>query len=146
MPNYMMTPFIEFAERMMLQRILPKGLFQRAVTAKTTNSLGGGIFKKDESGRYQPGAGTEYEEAFDRAVENLKTNHDPEEVQAILKTIERERKEVLEILDKEGGDLEEVAARVRRRTMQIREMIHAEYRQGKTSEDIIEGEIVNDKP
>mmetsp|Transcript_105421 Transcript_105421/g.157820 ORF Transcript_105421/g.157820 Transcript_105421/m.157820 type:complete len:456 (-) Transcript_105421:276-1643(-) len=145
MPNYMMTPFVEFAERLMLQRILPKSLFQRAVTAKTTNSLGGGIFKKDESGRYQPSAGTEYEEAFDRAVENLKSNHSPEEVQAILKTIERERKEVLDIMDKEGGDLEEVAARVRRRTMHIRETIHAEYRQRKTDDEVIEGEIVSDK-
>ena len=155
MPNYMVAPFIEYAERMMLERILPKSLFQRSVTAKTTNSFGGGIFKKDElTGQYHPSnAGTEYEEAFDRAIDNLKQNHSPDEVKAILQTIERERKEVLEIMDKEGGDMEEVAARVRRRTMQIRELIHAEYRQGKTvdkdvgggGDGIIEGEIVNKK-
>lgn len=152
MPNYIMTPFIEFAERFMLQRILPKGLFQKAVTAKTTNTIGGGIFQKDQGGRFQPGSMTAWEEAFDRAVEQLKKNHSKEEVEAILNTIQRERKEVLEILDTEGGDLDEVAERVRRRTMQIRELIHEEYRQGKApqfdgdeehDDSIVEAEVID---
>lgn len=150
MPNYIMTPFIEFAERFMLQRILPKGLFQKAVTAKTTNTLGGGIFQKDRTGEFQPGSMTAWEETFDRAVEQLKKNHSKEEVEAILNTIQRERREVLDILDKEGGDLTEVAQRVRNRTMQIRQMIHEEYRQGKSPDDeseesILEAEIIGDK-
>jgi hypothetical protein len=148
MPNYMMTPFIDFAERFMLQRILPKGLFQRAVLAKTTNNLGGGIFEKDKEGRYQPGKHAAWEEAFDRAVDQLKQNHSAEEVEAILNTIQRERREVMEIMDKEGGDLDEVAERVRNRTLQIREMIHEEYRKemGQPSRDedetVIEAEVV----
>jgi hypothetical protein len=140
MPNYVMAPFLDFAERFMLQRILPKSLFQRAVTAKTTGQLGGGIFQKDAEGRYRPsGPGTStnlsYEEAFDRAVDQLKRNHTPEEVDAILNTIQRERREVMEIMDKEGGDLDEVAQRVRARTLQIREMIHEEYRNAQASGD-----------
>lgn len=149
MPNYMMTPFIEFAERFMLQRILPKGLFQKAVTAKTTNSLGGGIFQKDKEGQLQPGTTTAWEEAFDRAVEQLRKNHSKEEVDAILDTIQQERNEVLDILDKEGGDLEDVAKRVRRRTMEIRELIHEEYRQGNAPDldgrdesTVLEAEII----
>lgn len=134
MPNYIMSPFIDFAERFMLQRLLPKNLFQKAVTAKTTNSLGGGIFEKDSKGNYQPGGHAAWEEAFDRALDQLKTNHSPEEVEAILDTIQRERREVLDILDKEGGDLDEVVEKVRSRTMQIREMIHEEYRQNKLEE------------
>jgi hypothetical protein len=151
MPNYIMTQFIEFAERFMLQRILPKSLFQKAVTAKTTNSLGGGIFQKDQQGTFQPGTSTAWEEAFDRAVEQLKKNHTKEEVDAILDTIQQERNEVLDILDKEGGDLDDVAKRVRRRTMEIRELIHAEYRKGNApnldSRDgtISEAEIVTPK-
>jgi hypothetical protein len=151
MPNYMMTPFVEFAERFMLQRILPKGLFQKAVTAKTTNSLGGGVFQKNQEGSFQPGSTTAWEESFDRAVEQLRKNHTKEEVDAILNTIQEERKEVLDILDKEGGDLDEVAQRVRKRTMEIRELIHEEYRQGQSSESrdsdssISEAEIVREK-
>lgn len=149
MPNYIMTPFIDFAERFMLQKILPKALFQRSVSAKTTNTLGGGVFQKDREGRYQPGNHAAWEEAFDRAVDQLKENHSPEEVEAILNTVQRERKEVMEIMDKEGGDLDEVAERVRSRTLQIREMIHDEYRkemgskgQHGSDDSIIEAEIV----
>jgi len=135
MPNYMITPFIEYAERFMLQRILSKSLFQKAVTAKTTNSLGGGIAQGNQPNASQHGTTTAWEEAFDRAVEQLKKNHTKEEVDAILNTIQEERNEVLDILDKEGGDLEEVAVRVRRKTMEIREMIHEEYRQGQAVDD-----------
>lgn len=148
MPNYIITPFIDFAERFMLQKILPKGLFQRAVTAKTTNNLGGGIFEKDKEGRYKPGNHAAWEEAFDRAVDQLKENHSPEEVEAILNTVQRERREVMELMDKEGGDLDEVAERVRNRTLQIREMIHEEYRKemGQEPRDadntVIEAEFV----
>jgi hypothetical protein len=149
MPNYMMTPFIEFAERFMLQRILPKGLFQKAVTAKTTNNLGGGIFQKDQEGQFQPGGSNAWEESFDRAVEQLKKNHSKEEVDAIMNTIQRERNEVLDILDKEGGDLDEVAERVRNRTMQIRELIHEEYRQGRgqevDSDGMMEADVLGEK-
>jgi len=147
MPNYVMTPFIDYAERLMLQKILPKNLFQKAVTAKTTGQLGGGIFQKDDEGNMQPSANSlTYEEAFDRAVDQLKDNHTEEEVNAILNTVQRERKEVLEILDKEGGDLDEVAERVRARTLQVREMIHEEYRKESSNNadpTIVDADVVN---
>jgi hypothetical protein len=143
MPNYALNPFIDFAERFMLSNILSKSLFQKAVTAKTTGQLGGGIFQKDSKGKYQPaGPGTgnmTYEEAFDRAVDQLKKNHSEEEVEAIINTIQRERREVMEIMDTEGGDLDEVAERVRNRTYQIRDMIHEEYR-----EELLSDEKKND--
>mmetsp|Transcript_30428 Transcript_30428/g.63803 ORF Transcript_30428/g.63803 Transcript_30428/m.63803 type:complete len:402 (-) Transcript_30428:3008-4213(-) len=146
MPNYIMAPFIDYAERFMLQKILPKNLFQKAVTAKTTGQLGGGIFQKDAQGNMQPsGSSLAYEEAFDRAVDQLRENHTEEEVNAILNTVQRERKEVLEIMDKEGGELDEVAERVRSRTLQIREMIHEEYRRENANKDdpsVIDAEVV----
>jgi len=146
MPNYVMAPFIDYAERFMLQKILPKNLFQKAVTAKTTGQLGGGIFQKDEQGNMQPsGNSLSYEEAFDRAVDQLKENHTTDEVNAILNTVQRERKEVLEIMDKEGGDLDEVAERVRARTLEVREMIHQEYRKDASNDadpSVIDAELV----
>lgn len=131
MPNFLIAPFIDYAERFMLQRIMPKNLFKKVVTAKTTGQLGGGIFQKNTDGNMEPiGHRLSYEEAFDRAVDQLKENHTPEEVEAILNTVQRERKEVLEVMDKEGGDMDEVVNRVRERTLQIREMVHEEYREG----------------
>ena len=141
MPNYMMTPFIEFAERFMLQRVLPKGLFQKAVTAKTTNTLGGGIFKKGKDGEFQPGNDASWEESFDRAMEELKKNHTKEELDAIVATIQRERREALDIMDKEGGDLNEVLQKVRQRTLEIRELIHEEYRKGNKPE-VVGDEVI----
>jgi len=146
MPNFLMAPFIDYAERFMLQRILPKNLFQKAVTAKTTGQLGGGIFQKDEKGNMQPsGNSLTYEEAFDRAVDQLKENHTPEEVEAILNTVQRERKEVLEIMDKDGGELDDVVKRVRERTLQVREMIHEEYRNEMSNNDdpsVVDAEVI----
>lgn len=131
MPNFLISPFIDYAERFMLQKILPKDLFKKVVTAKTTGQLGGGIFRKHGDGSMTPaGQSMSYEEAFDRAIDQLKQNHSPEEVEAILNTVQRERKEVLEIMDKEGGDLDDVVNRVRERTLQIKAMIHEEYREG----------------
>jgi hypothetical protein len=43
--------------------------------------------------------------------------------------------EVMEIIDTEGGDLDEIAQRVRERTIQMREMIHQEYRISVTEEN-----------
>ena len=128
MPNYVMTPFIEFAERFMLQKVLPKNLFQQAVTAKTTNQLGGGILQTEADGRYSLGSTVSVQEAFDRAVEQLEKNHTKEEVDAIMGTIRRERKEAMEILEKEGGDLSEILERVRRRTLDVKEQIIEDYR------------------
>jgi len=148
MPNYVMAPFIDYAERFMLQRILPKNLFEKAVTAKTTGQLGGGIFQKDAQGNMQPsGSSLTYEEAFDRAIDQLKESHTPAEVEAILNTVTRERKEVLSIMNKEGGDLDDVVNRVRTRTLQVREMIHEEYRKeisNTNNEDpsVVDAEVV----
>ena len=135
MSNYAMTPFIEFAERFMLQKVLPKNLFQQAVTAKTTNQFGGGILQTQEDGRYSPGTTVSVEEAFDRAVEQLQKNHTKEEVDAILGTIRRERKEAMKILEEEGGDLTEILQRVRRRTLDVRDQIIDDYRKGLQGSD-----------
>jgi hypothetical protein len=46
----------------------------------------------------------------------MKKYHSAEETNAILDMIRREKDEVLKILDREGGDVDEVIARVRAET------------------------------
>jgi hypothetical protein len=128
LPSYVMHAFVDYVERGLLEAIMPKDLFQMAVTAKQTNSIGGGVFKADGKGTYTEESN--WEEAYDIAIESLKTRYSKKEVDAILETIEREREEVLDIMDKEGGDLDEVMQRVRTKTMQIREMVIDQYRKG----------------
>lgn len=131
MPSYMMQAFVDYVERGLLEQMMPKDLFQMVVTAKKTNSIGGGVFQADGKGNYEE---SDWEQAYDTILDNLKKRYSPDEVQAILKTVERERDEVLEIMDKEGGELDEVMQRVRQKTLQIRDMIHDQYMKEQSSE------------
>ena len=128
LPSYVMHSFVDYVERGLLEQIMPKDLFQMAVTAKKTNSVGGGVFKADGKGTYTEESN--WEEAYDIAIESLKKRYNKEEVEAILESIDRERGEVMEIMDKEGGDLDEIMQRVRQKTMQIKEMVVDQYRKG----------------
>ena len=87
---------------------------------------------------------------YQKIVTSLRENHSPEEVDAILATVERERKEVIEILEREGGDMDDVIAEVRRRTYEEKDRIMAEIHEEmmerekrKVEERIMEGEIVS---
>jgi hypothetical protein len=131
MPSHVMKQFIDFVERGLLEQMMPPDLFQMVVTAKKTNSIGGGVFKPDGKGGHED---SNWEEAYDIALENLRKRYSPQEVEAILQTVERERDEVLEIMDKEGGDMDEIMERVRLKTLQMREMIRDQVLKGKNAD------------
>lgn len=128
MPSHVMKFFIDYVERGLLEQMMPKDLFQMVVTAKMTNSIGGGVFKSDGKGTYTKES--DWEEAYDIALHNLKRRYTEKEVDAILTAVERERDEVLDILEKEGGDMDEIIERVRLKTLQIREMVKDQYMKG----------------
>ena len=133
MPSYIMQAFVDFVERGLLEQMMPKDLFQMVVTAKKTNNIGGGAFSADKDGNFTKP--TNWEDAYDAALESLKKRYSKEEVDAVLSTIENEREEVLEIMEKEGGDLDEIIQRVRQKTFQIREMVLDQYRKGHMPKD-----------
>jgi hypothetical protein len=85
----------------------------------------GGIFKKDENGKYT--RETSWEDEYDKALAALKQRYSEKEVEAILAVVKNERDEVLTVLDKEGGDMDDIIQRVRYKTMQIREMVRDQY-------------------
>ena len=122
MPSFVMAAFVDYAERVMLEQLMPRELFQMVETAKKTNAFGVGLFDKDKDGGGLK-EGKSWEEAYDRQIESLKQKYTKEEMEAIVGTIEREREEVIEIMDREGGDMDEVMSRVRMKTLQIRELI-----------------------
>jgi uncharacterized protein YfkK (UPF0435 family) len=126
-PSHVMKPFIDYVQRGLLEKMMPPDLFQMVITAKKTNSIGGGVFKPDGRGGYKD---SDWEEAYDMALENLKRRYSPQEVHAILQTVARERDEVLDIMEKEGGDMDEIMHRVRLKTLQMREMIRDQVRRG----------------
>lgn len=133
MPSHVMKAFVDYVERGMLKQMMPDDLFDMVVTAKSTNSLDDkGLQGDDGEGGTKD---SDWEEVYDTALENLKRRYSPEEVQAILNTVERERDEVLEILDKEGGDMDEIMRRVRTKTLQIREMVVDQVRKAQEASE-----------
>lgn len=137
LPSFLVESFVDYVERYLLEQIMPKDLFQMVETAKKTNSIGGGVFKKDSEGNYS--GETNWEEAYDITLAELRKRYSAEEVDAMLQAVERERQEVLELMDKEGGDMDEIIERVRSKTMQIREMIIDQYRKGQGEKEEKEG-------
>jgi hypothetical protein len=89
----------------------------------------GGIFRKDEQGNYTKE--TNWEDEYDKALAALKERYTEREVEAILAVVKNEREEVLDIMDKDGGDMDDIIQRVRYKTMQIREMVRDQYAKSK---------------
>lgn len=129
LPSYMMKLFIDYVERNLVEKMMPKEMFDLVVTAKKTNSIGGGLFKKDpETGTMT--AETTFQEEYDRALNSMREKYTPKEYEAIMATVRRERDEAIRIFDEEGGDMDEILTRVRNQTMEMRAMIMDQYRKG----------------
>ena len=148
-PSYRIREFVDFAERFMLEQIIDKDLFKRCVEMKekryntrgTVYGEDGNILDSDDDDADEPadpklmtgieGTGDDYntphlDKEFQNIVSSLHEKHSKEEVDAILATVERERKEVAEILEKEGGDIDDVIERVRRKTYEEKEKLMSE--------------------
>jgi hypothetical protein len=147
LPSYSIAEFVDVVERRMLQQIMPPDLFQMVVTAKKTNSIGGGVFKAPKGGGSSDGNdahdASDWDEAYELILKNLKKRHSKEEVDAILQVVQDESEQVMDIMNKEGGDLDEIIARVRDKTLKIREMVHDEYRKSQQQQEGKEPNVVN---
>ncbi|KAL7542972.1 hypothetical protein ACHAXR_012274 [Thalassiosira sp. AJA248-18] len=83
---------------------------------------------------------------YQEIVASLREKHTPEEVDAILATVERERAEVIKIMETEGGEMDDVIKIVRRRTYEEKDRILKEIEEQMMGEkNIEEGEIVSTK-
>eukprot|EP00804_Cyclotella_cryptica_P016094 CCRYP_004222-RA/>CCRYP_004222-RA protein AED:0.35 eAED:0.35 QI:281/1/1/1/0.5/0.33/3/61/601 len=167
LPSYRLREFVDFAERIMLEQIIEPELFQHVVNIKEKKEQAKGTVygeegsegmssdKGDDLGPPEDPAilagieGTSdsdetphIDKSYQEIISSLHKHHPPEEVDAILATVERERKEVLEILEKEGGDMDDVIAAVRKRTYEERDRILEEIRRSvkeKRDSEVIEG-------
>lgn len=130
LPSYQLAAFVDYCERQMLQDLMPADLFQMVVNAKKTNSFGGGPFRLDDEGNPER---ANWDELHASMINKLKQKYTDEEVEAFLSTIRNESDEVMRIMDEEGGDIDDIIARVRAKTLAMQEQIHEEFR--KSQED-----------
>ena len=155
-PAYRIREFVDYSERFMLEQIIDGDLFKRVVEMKEkkTDSRGtvygadGQMMGGDDNEEpIDPelmtgieGTGQEFntprlDREFYEILNSLRENHSPEEVDAILATVEREGREVAEILEKEGGDVDDVIERVRRRTYEEKEKLMEEIADDMTGQN-----------
>mmetsp|Transcript_21678 Transcript_21678/g.45414 ORF Transcript_21678/g.45414 Transcript_21678/m.45414 type:complete len:535 (+) Transcript_21678:1414-3018(+) len=81
---------------------------------------------------------------YQAIVASLHERHTPEEVDAILATVDREREEVIRIMETKGGDLDDVVRAVRRKTYEEKDRVMAEIEKEMMGQKgITEGEIVS---
>lgn len=167
LPSHRVREFIDFAERIMLEQIVDPDIFKRTVDIKERKVQKDKVYGEDQANAESsktnddevndPGIlanmeGTSDSEetphldkAYQEIVASLHKNHTPEEVDAILATVERERKEVIEIMEKGGAaDVDEAIAQVRKRTYEERDRILRELNEEAAREEngVIEAEVI----
>lgn len=109
-PSFRIHHFLEqYAERLMVQSIVPSEIFEKIVELKETGELGGGQFNPDKMN-----------DDYEKVMAKLKNQYTPSEMQELQKTVKREREEILQIMETEGGDLPDIMRRVRQETLKRR--------------------------
>jgi hypothetical protein len=115
-PSFRIQQFLDVAEHIMLESIVPADIFHSVVELKTTGVLGTQNMSPED-------AADEYK----MHVSKLREQYSKPEYDAIIGTVERERAEVIDIMEREGGELDEVIGRVRENTMRTREELLKKY-------------------
>lgn len=126
LPSFVMQVFIDFVERSMVQQMMPTELFEMIKGAKNSNSIGGGIFRKDKDGKFT--APTSWDVEYERAVARLKNNYSKEEFEKIMDVIQSQRDDVLNTFDTEGGDMDQIIEKVRTKTEHLKALVQDQYR------------------
>jgi len=152
-PSFRIKSFMDYAERHMLEKILPKDLFEKVVDIKDGKDLnvrgdgkGGTIdMTRDKIGGGEDMSEGDMDRMHEDIVKGMKKVHTHQEVDAIMGTVEREQAEVLEMIGKDGGDLDEIVAKVRARTRRRQSEIMVELNKNADSSSGYEDENENEK-
>jgi len=127
-PSFRIYQFLEqYAERLMLETILPADVFDSVVELKETGKLGGDHLHPDS-----------IEKEYNKTMRALYDHHSEEEYHAIRKTIKRERDEVAHIMETQGGDMNDIVAQVRLRTLEKRKEVFDKYQEQLLRKDDID--------
>jgi len=144
-PYFKLREFINDAEKGMLQKIVPDTLFDKVVDLKQGKSLNekstSHNISGDQSLQSNVEEGLNMDRLFEDMIQSIRKSHSPEQVEAIIGTIEREKEVVLDIVEREGGDLDEIIARVRTKTRQRQREILKELE----AAELDQAEIVKEK-
>ena len=143
-PYFRIKQFIDFAEQHMLEKIVPKTLFDKVVSLKEGKPLN----EKNKNHNIpadrllkERDEGITMDKTYQEMIQSIRQTHSSEQVEAIIGTVEREQEEVLDMIDKEGGDLDEIIAKVRVKTRQRQKEILEEM----ASKNMEDAEIISEE-
>jgi len=125
-PYFQLKQFINYAEESMLEKVVPKKIFDKIADLKRGKGLNhgsnvnisgnGDAFNSNSGSDARKSGAVDLDAAYMEMVGSMRQAHTSEQVDAIIGTVEREQQEVVEILERDGGDLDEIIAQVRMRT------------------------------
>ena len=154
-PAYRMREFIDQAERFMIGQILDDQiLLQKIVDLKEQRESEAQTYDEDlgdcapEDIAALEGAGNDrntpqIDEQYRNLLAEMYKNNSREDVNAMLSIIEREREQVMKMMD-DGSNMDEAIAHVRRQTIQEKDQLLNEIEQKMSNNDAIpEGEYKN---
>ena len=153
MPAYRIREFIDHAERFMIQQILDDDvLLQKIVDLKLQRESGPQTYGEQDLGDAAPedlaaleGAGEDpntpqLDEQYQNLLAEMYKSYSREDVSAMLNIVEREREQVMKMMD-DGAGMDEAIAHVRRQTIRDRDQLLNEIEQKMANDDSIpEGE------
>lgn len=122
-PYFQLKQFINFAEEIMLEKVVPKKIFDKITDLKQGKGLNHesklnmtGNGDTSISSNVRKSNAVDLDAAYMEMVASMRQAHTSDQVDAIIGTVEREQQEVLDIIERDGGDLDEIIATVRMRT------------------------------
>lgn len=133
LPSPVLIAFVDYVERALLQQMMPKELFDMVVEAKQTNTIGDGSTANVPP---SPENDDGWNETYDKLMNVFRQRYSPEEMSELLKSVKKERDEVLKIFDEEGGDMDEIIQRVRSQSLEVRELIKDQYQKSAATEEV----------
>jgi len=116
-PSIMLRDFLDnYAERLMLEEILPKDLFEKVVRLKSGKPLIGDNEKVDLDELESSEEEASIDKAYDEIVQGIRKIYDVNTTREILSAVGKETDQVIDIFNREGGDLDDVIQQVRARS------------------------------
>lgn len=134
-PSFAVRSFLDYAERFMLEQLVEKDMLDKIIEIKETGELGKEGTEENLSEAAIDASAPEMQKLYNDWIHQLRENNSMDDVNSLLGTIQEEKKEVLRILDEEGGDLDEVIARVRTETVEKQQQRDTALEQGEENKE-----------
>lgn len=136
-PHSQIRAFLDYAEKLMLEQIVPEKLFERIIGIKDGKPFRQRTIDLSETeDRNDDNTELNIEELYSQAMTSIRQNQSHEELGAIETMLEREQQEVYDVLNCDGGDVDKAEQKVRKSTKQKQKECPDELISAKESESI----------